>query len=583
MNQHPHPLSVDHTIVIEPWLDGDLIARQVNNQVPIPEEWMSSGWFSTAGSSAVRLSAEAGPKGQQIGRVVKDPVTVILFSSYALLNGSEWTSNQPSEGIFVLAEWLSRNQLLAAPLAVDPNLAQWSSIENIISLYARRGRRIIIGFSVLPVNLQNDIDLICKVKAMVPNSHVVLGGIGSESLKLLRTESGEVGLEKSLPIDGILSGDALNELSSLVEAVWTDHRGVQPSSNSQREQPKPVEIETIQNSRALAHELFIPHAQPDLIHEVGYQAANAPGNDMVNMRIIPVLVDNRCRQGCYFCASPKNQIFASVDEAFEHVVDKAKDAEVIAFNDNDLSNDASQTIELCKLLISEKMMQPKHGKMRASEYHPNLIDSLAEAGFVRIAIGVESFSDAVRNSLGKGQFTGRNIELTIEHLLRTGIKPEINLILFTPHETIETLLETTVEALRWIERGALLYVTFGLFATPNSPRVARLLKSGSELTGVVEERIFLEGMHEAIMYPTKWKSPDALELISERLLAERIRVMDSLKSFLGGSAGVPIEAFASVVVLAGELGLPGYTTVEVRWKMIVEYAQSLAEYEYVSI
>ena len=474
----PRSTSPFHSVVIEDRGDGDPIARQVNNLVTFGQRGDSivSAVVTRTRTRSIALPAGITPEqffdSPQIS-VVPNPVPVILFSSYGLLNGSEWTSNQPSEGIYVIAEWLARKQVTAAPLCIDPNLASWTEVEGILRHYRGRAGPTILGFSALPVNLENDARLICRVKDLLPDSKVIVGGIGSESLLLLPTRSGKRGIQHALPVDAVLTGSAVEELSELVGTTWQqanpdeDLSTLIPAQGPRQNNHEL--IKRLQESRENAHQLFIPQTYSDLIHSRSYGDANAESLGVSAQRTVPVLVDNRCTQGCYFCASPKNQVFMSIEEAADHVAGKASSADVLAFNDNDLSNDPEQTLRLCELMREKGVTQPKHGKMRVLGYNPQLIDALASAGFVRMTVGVESFSHLVRRRLGKARFEDEAISSSLQHMLDVGITPEINLILFSPHETMDTLRETSTEALKWAERGALLYCTFGVFATPNSP------------------------------------------------------------------------------------------------------------------
>ena len=144
--------------------------------------------------------------------VITDPVSVVLLSSWGLLNKSEWTSNQPSEGIWVLAEWLERNEPSASPICIDPNMITEGELEKVLSSYKSNTGLTVLGFSLLPVNLRNDIEFIQKVKNIIPESLVLAGGIGSDSLNFLSSTEGKRGVTNILPIVLISPGNGVLEI-----------------------------------------------------------------------------------------------------------------------------------------------------------------------------------------------------------------------------------------------------------------------------------------------------------------------------------------------------------------------------------
>ena len=562
--------------------------RQINNGLVLPDDQQDHLLdFATSNSyEHFNIPPESIPilsaKELKPEDVVVNPVPAIFISSFGLLNDSEWTSSQPSEGTAVLSEWLARNEPHAAPIFVDPNLIDGDELETVLHNFTRIGRQALVGFSLLPVNLRNDAQLVSKIKSILPESVMIAGGIGSEVLDLLPTKTGGKGITEVLPIDKVLTGSSFSHLSRIIRQIYS-------GSFSEDIQPEDCDDHSgffeVQTAREMARRYFIPYEKPDIVHGVSYKQANQSSTASESADIVSVLIDNQCSQGCYFCASPKQQLYADLEEAVDHVQQKTEGASVIAFNDNDLSNDVQQTMALCRLIVDRKIMQPKHGKMRCSQYESDLIDSLAKAGFVRIALGIESFDQKVRSKLNKRNFVDETITANLEHMLGVGIKPEINLILFTPHESEDSLKRTVGQALYWVARGCSLYVTMGLFATPNSPGVKRLLSKGKLLDSQAVEvaEIASPDTEDSLLFPTQWKTSPELVALKEELLSARQEVLRKLSGRFNVDMSVPIEAYVGIALLANHFGIKGFKNEEDLMSVVFEYAANEVNEQYVSI
>ena len=590
-------LSADHGLTVERTAAGQVLARQINGRVDLSPAQTANLVQAIGDRRSDRFSVptEHMPRLMTASlaseHLIAEPLPVIFLSSHGLLNRSRWSSSQPSDGIWLLAEWLSRRVAVAAPCCIDPNLITTARLDEVLASFAG-DRRILVGYSALPVNLQNDVALICHVKELLPQATLVVGGIGSEALSWLPTASGRMGIETLSVVDAVIPGPAVLELEAVTRALFAGE--VRDGAELRRflseraanlylpEEWQAVQRE-IQRARVTAKTRFIPNAVADLFHRISYQQANAASVRGKSQSIATVLINNECDQGCFFCASPKTKLFGDIESAVDHIEDKARHSAVIAFNDNDLSNDPAWTSALCAAMHERGIRQPKHGKMRADRYLPELLDGLAAAGFVRIAVGVESFSAAVRNRLGKANFSRSSVAETLEHLLRVGITPEINLIVFAPNESDETLRETIEESLYWADRGCSLYVTFGLFATPNSPGVLALLRRRRRSAKIHYEEIFHPGMSEAVHLPVQWRVSTAMTELKERLLAERETLVEELRAELATEISVPVEAYLAVGLMAHHFGLSGWEDRGDTVDRLRDYARARTAEEYVSI
>ncbi len=564
-----------HNITIYYDINNKLQLRQINNPVTLTDAALSHlanvmGTYKIANVTPGNIQKLLDGTIKH-AELVEKVTTFIFISSYGLIDDAEWTAYQPSEGISLLSEWLAKNEPSAAPLTIDPNLV-FKDLFSIIQEHVAASVNVVFAFSIIPANIENDLQLILKVKKSVPNSTVVVGGIGSDALKLLPTSDGKVGLQNAMPIDLILENDGLVDLSNIsrkLSGITSENRISSP------------DFYEISESRLIANELFIPYKIPDIIHKIPYNFANSSERDTVAQ----ILVDNRCRQNCFFCSSPKQQRYQNTEEALDYIEEKSKAAQIIAFNDNDLSYDIEQTIKLCEGMAYRNIMQPKYGKFGVRQFNPELIDALKLANFKRIAIGVESFDQNVRASLGKKNFTDENINATLNYMLNKNIQPEINLIIASPADSYDSLKKTVTQGLAWAEKGCLLFTTIGLSAVANSPAVMQLMEQKDFInTDKIEfKEIFHEGMKASLLLPKYWKSSEDMVLLRENLIEDRTNILFELHEHFKTKMPVPVRNYVIVTTLASLLGIIGFKSKEDIMPRIYEYAEKNYSIPYINI
>jgi len=567
--------SLHHNITIYYDTNNILQLRQINNFVTLSDTALTHLTKVIGTSKIVNVTPNNIQKllegTIEHTELVEKVTTFIFISSYGLIDDAEWTSYQPSEGISLLSEWLAKNEPSAAPLSIDPNLVS-NDLIPIIQEHVFASQSVVFGFSIIPANIENDIQLILKIKQVVPNCTIVVGGIGSHALKLLPTDDGKVGLQNALPIDLILENDGLVDLSNIsrkLSGITDELRNVGP------------DFLEITESRLIANELFIPFKLPDIIHKIPYDSAN----DLKRDTVAQILVDNRCIQNCFFCSSPKQQRFQDVEAALDYIEEKSSNAEVIAFNDNDLSYDIEQTIELCQGMAYRNILQPKYGKFGARQFSPELIDALKLANFKRIAIGVESFDQNVRSSLGKSNFTDDNITANLDYLLQKDIQPEINLIIASPADNYDSLKTTVTKALYWAQKGCLLFTTIGLSAVANSPAVMRLMQQKDFVnTNKIEfKEIFHEGMKSTLLLPKYWKASEEMIYLREDLIKARTNLLFELHEHFNAKMPVPVRNYVIVTIVGLLLGMDGFKSKNDIIPQIYEYAEKNYLVPYINI
>jgi hypothetical protein len=559
--------------------DGWLVSRTMNkltNLEPDVMVWAQDEMEKRDCKIANVVADEHGYRGNGL---IFDPVVCVFVSSFGLLNGSEWTSHQPSLGIWTLGDWLAASCPFVSTLCIDPNLAGLDRTYSEIGFHASLSRRSsILAYSILPVNLRNDGLLLAELKARHPALHVIVGGIGSESLDELKNAAGEKGICTYLPVDRLVKNTEIHALPNIMRELYGDLDEAVAGAAYQGQ----AERSTLDRARADILQR-IPMEVADLVHPSSYAEANRSTRSIEASTVVPFLFDNSCSQNCYFCASPKQKYYSGINEAIAKLTPLVGEGSIIAFNDNDLSNDPDQTIEFCNALIAAGIGNEKHGKMRADKFRPDLLDAMNAAGFVRIAIGVESFSEDVRALLSKSNFSDANIDQNLSGLLERGMRPEINLIMFSPHETRSSLKRSVTDALQWVQRGATVYATMGVFATPNSPGVTTLLRKGQLPAKIHCETIQFPGMPQPLIFPVRWKASDEMEEMRQTVLTARGRLLANASRHAGEQAPIHVEAYAALLVtdalLKGE-PLENLSSIERELEL---YWVSQGDHQYISI
>jgi radical SAM superfamily enzyme YgiQ (UPF0313 family) len=593
-------LSIKHNITID-INNGEVEARQLNNGIFLSEnqkEYIQSTFLNVGYTSfnipynKVSLLLKKRLKTQD---VIVNPVNVILFSSKGLVAGEKMTSIYPSEGIWTIADWLSRHNAVVAPICVDPNMINDEQIENVIDRYSNNNGVSIYAFSILPVNLENDLQFISRVKASNDNSVVIAGGIGSESLSILPTKKMNRGVETSTDIDLVISGTGVTEISDIMSLIYTgdiiDRASLRERfneiskkiHNSFDESNFSVFLDDLRYSRELVATHFIPFERPDIVHNITYTKFNSINKRKDAPNVVSILTDNRCDQKCFFCSSPKQKVFENVTAAAHAVKEKTSDADIIVFNNNDLSNNPVDTIKLCEQMKKDNIDQPKHGKLRANRFLPELYDAMADVNFVRVGVGVESFSQEMRTFIGKGNFSNEMIDKNLNYMLKKNIRPEINLILFLPKETDQTLRVTITKALHWIEKGAWILPVMGLYAVPNSPAVMKMLSRKGSEKKIKFKEIRIDGQEDILLFPDKWRTSLDMDKLYQQILSKRDELIEYFSLKYKKPLAVPIRAFIVIAALAQYYKVKKYISDKELYDSIDLYIQKNIDIEYIHI
>ena len=293
--------------------------------------------------------------------------------------------------------------------------------------------------------------------------------------------------------------------------------------------------------QAVFEELTSVYDPTESIPYNAYWEANQANFDPENMKIrgatirtIRLFTSSHCPNNCGFCSSC-NFLQASSGEAsqkilaltseqvFELVARNVKkhSPEAIFFNDDDFITPGhagrQRVIDFCEKVKKAKKegempsdlrfyMQTKVNsvifkdpvsKMRKPD--TELLSALKDAGFVIVALGVESFSQYILDSPSIKKRTTKEAALVaIEGMFEAGITPLMNIILLPPETDKEDFLETAELVVKYVRKGAQLSIAPTVDYFPGA-RISDMVKKG-EYSHTVE-RAYSRKNGRHLFYP----------------------------------------------------------------------------------
>jgi radical SAM superfamily enzyme YgiQ (UPF0313 family) len=237
------------------------------------------------------------------------------------------------------------------------------------------------------------------------------------------------------------------------------------------------------------------HAPTDAIPYRKYWARSRQSFDELNIRVrratintVRLFTSSHCSNGCGFCSSCQYLKAAtgtdtavlrlSAEEVISIVEDNVRvhQPDAIFFNDDDfLIGDKAgrrRVMQICEAIIKEKKLAKlpsvlrlyAQTKARSVTRRNNqggfiadteLLQVMRDAGFVLLAVGVESFSEHLLKSPSLNKKTpAARAKAALDGILSVGITPLINLIFLPPETRAADILETVDQTARYVRKGA---------------------------------------------------------------------------------------------------------------------------------
>jgi radical SAM superfamily enzyme YgiQ (UPF0313 family) len=335
----------------------------------------------------------------------------------------------------------------------------------------------IVGVSTTGMTLRFDLELAHIARRMMPQALILAGGMEAT----FRPESMfELG-----PFDLIVLGEGERPLLELVARL----RAGQPlggiaGTAERNEDGKVLSIpQRALNRDELRDAIYstpydkMPYPAYWERLESAYRVGALPSKaareaHLAEIRSVRLITLNYCPMGCTFCSSTnflheaQGSIAAvarlEADECLtmiERIVAAQPRVRTIIFQDDIFAFTRDRRIlPLCEGIGAAK----QHGRIPAhlQFISTNRIDAMSverltamsRAGFRVLGFGIENFSKKVLAEFNKAHIH-RHIEPMLSAALASGVTPFLDLILSSPHASLEDVGQTLREAYRWLREG----------------------------------------------------------------------------------------------------------------------------------
>jgi radical SAM superfamily enzyme YgiQ (UPF0313 family) len=386
----------------------------------------------------------------------------------------EFTFLAPPLGVWRLAGVLEAAGIETK--VFDPNCCR-EPPQRALERELRSGAWDIVGVSTTGMTLRFDLELAHIVRRVTPQAFIVAGGMEATFRPELMFELG--------PFDLIMLGEGETPLLELVARL----RAGQPLGGivgtvERNQDGKLIRIPQRALSRdELRDAIFktpydkMPYSAYWERLESAYRIGALPTKaareaHLAEIRSVRLITLNYCPMGCTFCSSTNflHEAQGSVaslarleaDECLtmiERIVAAHPRVRTIIFQDDIFVFTRDRRIlPLCDGIVAAKRVGriPRDLQFistnRIDAMSAERLAAMSRAGFRVLGFGVENFSPRVLGEFNKAQIH-RHIEPMLSTALASGVTPFLDLILSSPHASLEDVGQTLREAYRWLRAG----------------------------------------------------------------------------------------------------------------------------------
>ena len=329
----------------------------------------------------------------------------------------------------------------------DPNLYSCSKKGLSLEETLKKENWDIVGFSILDETLLQDIQNILLAKKICPTALLIAGGVEAQF------NYQEI-LDKT-PCSIVILGEGEVPMQMIADEMpYNDIPGIVFKNNA----------------KALSEELFneathlIPWEKID--YEAYWDVYSKMYGDQWNDEIensihtVRVFSRNRCPIGCKFCSSTFQLTLASdskvpvrsvTEENLVHIIERIHESHprvrMIYLTDDDFIINKASVIRFCKLIVDRPHLKNLRFMCfsRITDLNEEVVQWLNKANFVKLNIGVESWSQKVLDEMGK-RCDVNEIDPVLKLLKKYNIRPYMNVIMTTPKSKLEDV-ELTVDTI----------------------------------------------------------------------------------------------------------------------------------------
>jgi radical SAM superfamily enzyme YgiQ (UPF0313 family) len=366
----------------------------------------------------------------------------------------------PALGVHHIASYLKEHGFHCDVL--DPNI-QYDRIRPLLE----QERYDLVGFSMNHQTLEHDLGIVHLVKKHLPKALLVAGGIEATFNYQQIFRYGPLDLvvlgEGEKPLLDICSGKDWQEIPGLYlregeRIVFTGHR---PALNKEEFSHIVLNLD-FKN---------IPYHLYWQFLEARYDGCLSP-KQLQEIRTIRLYTTNYCPYECAFCSATHFRSFVegkkakvvSLDPAgIVRILKRALECypltETVFFSDDDFVLDPNRTKGICQEIIRAKEEGSLPAKLsfiantRLNNLTAEIISLMEKAGWRIILCGVESFSPKLLREYNK-KFDLDMVHENIDLLLQSTISPYLTIILFSPESTIDDVILTVKQSIKYALAGA---------------------------------------------------------------------------------------------------------------------------------
>jgi radical SAM superfamily enzyme YgiQ (UPF0313 family) len=398
---------------------------------------------------------------------------VLLIGPYDPHCG-EYTFLAPPLGVWRLAGVLQSAGVAAA--VFDPNCCR-EAPQRALERELSSGAWDVIGVSTTGMTLQFDLELAYIARRIVPRALIVAGGMEATFRPGLMFELG--------PFDLVILGEGERPLLELAARLRAGQSLAGMAGAAQRGTDGAV-ISIPQ--RALNHDELrgaiystpyekMPYTAYWQRLEAAYRVGSLPSKaareaHLAEIRSVRLITLNYCPMNCSFCSATNFlheaqggvAAVARLDVAecmtmIERIMAAHPLARTIIFQDDIFTFTSDKRIlPLCEAILEAK----KHGRIpahlqfistnRIDAMNDERLKAMRRAGFRVLGFGIESFSLRVLTEFNKAQIY-RHIGPMLSSALATGVTPFLDIILSSPHASLQDVVQTLRGAYRWLLQG----------------------------------------------------------------------------------------------------------------------------------
>jgi radical SAM superfamily enzyme YgiQ (UPF0313 family) len=326
----------------------------------------------------------------------------------------------------------------------------------------------LLGISPVATTMTDTLSICKKVKNMLPDIHITLGGhhATATAYELLHNEE---------CIDSVIMGEGEYSIIELTDMLTGKTRTI--SRNISMRINGVVQI----GEKCIINDIdIIPYAARDTLEKLIMKG---------NRREARLVTSRGCISNCSFCTSPSFYNRTWRGHSPTRVIDEIETLiNIYGISHIWINDDAyiiktkksqQRAYDIAKGIIEKNLMITYRALLRADSLDGalDILPTLKKSGLNTVFIGFESASDHALNIYNKGLDQVKNLEI-VNTLRKHGIKIQVGFIMFNPYSCIEDLKQNVFFLKEIGELFRMFPLTRALDLFPETSMVKKLTEEG---------------------------------------------------------------------------------------------------------